>query len=191
MSSLQSPVCRPPPSEFALRLLRALRAHGATSPAAALTDAKLAELCHMPQRDVIDAGAELLAAGYLCVASTTRPFGRFLLGPGDDLAPAYDYLRTLESRARSIFDRRKHCQYAIRLAESGHSPDAHGQLKLFSAHPSPDRQGGVSSVVGRSDSVGRADSVGLVSDVGRADSVGRVSNPSRSPGFPTRPPEDE
>jgi len=115
-------------STAAIRLLVALRAAEAYGPDRALTDRVLAERTRLPVRQVIDAAGELLDAGYLVLARCTRPPGRYLLQPGDDLAPAHDYLASLRGRALAVFRRRR----AVRLALAAYAARAAaGQLTLW------------------------------------------------------------
>lgn len=110
-------------STAAVRLLSALRRHGARSSEAALTDARLAELTHLPEREIIDAAAELLAAGVLCLAG---PRGRWL----GSLPEARRYRDALRRRGRAVLHRLQLVDSAIRRAEAGRSPDDLGQLAL-------------------------------------------------------------
>lgn len=102
-------------SNNAARLLGVLRQHDATAPPRAMTDARLAELTHLPEREIIDAAGELLESGQLVIARTTAPYGRYLLSPGDDLAEAEHYLHTLTSRAIAIFRRRRAVKRCLAL----------------------------------------------------------------------------
>jgi len=119
-------------SPEAQRLLDALRtARDRHGPGQPLTDARLAQAVGVPVRRVIDLAYELIAAGHLVVASCDRIApGRFLLLPGDDLRPAWQYLRVLESRGRKVFTRLQHFRTALEAAERTTAVDTRGQLSL-------------------------------------------------------------
>lgn len=121
-----------PMSQGAVRLLRALREHGATRRAAALTDARLAELTGLAARELVDLSFELIEHGWLVLAETVAPPGRWLLEPGADLAPARAYLDSLQERSVAIFRRRAAVRACIERYESLAQTAAPGaQLGLF------------------------------------------------------------
>jgi len=96
-----------------------------------LTDEQLARLLAMPKRVVIDLARELIGAGHLVVASCdAKAPGRFLLKPGDDLAPARLYLQSLKARGVKVLHRRRQFRRALSAAERQTSPDSQGQLSL-------------------------------------------------------------
>lgn len=121
-----------PLSTSATRLLSVLNIHQAFTPASALTDQVLAERAHLPARDLIDAAHELIEAGYLVLARCERPFGRYLLRPGDDLAAAYKYARTLRRRGVQILKRARSVRRCIERYESTpRRMEPAGQFPLF------------------------------------------------------------
>jgi len=67
----------------AIKVLAALDAREAYSPARAITDKKLAALTGLPERDIIDLTGALIDAGLPIVALTVPPFGRYIVLPGD------------------------------------------------------------------------------------------------------------
>lgn len=87
-------------------------------------DRELAERCHIDQRHVIDAAAELLAAGYLCLADGA---GRWL----GTLAEARVYRDGLHQRGKRVLHRLTLVNNAIARHAAGTSPDDRGQLALF------------------------------------------------------------
>jgi hypothetical protein len=107
----------------AIRVWQALRDAAAHAPARALTDAQLAELTHLPQREIIDAAGELLSAGVLVLAG---PSGRWLGTPRQ----ARDYSRALKRRALRIFIRRRDVVRAMLTARRRQPIDDLGQLYL-------------------------------------------------------------
>jgi hypothetical protein len=123
----QAPI---PLSDRAAQLLGLLTWLHHSHPGEPIPDRQIAN-CSLRRREVIDLAAELLAHGHLVIASCdgARP-GRFLLTSGDDLAPAYSYLKSLRHRALMIFRRYRDLKRALRLAESHRSPDSRGQLCL-------------------------------------------------------------
>ncbi len=102
----------------AARLLTALRANEGPQ-----TDRHLAGQAGLSVRQIVDVADELLQAGYLVVATTSPPFGRWL----GTIADARTYERVLRSRALKILIRRRHLRQAIARQA--------GQLDMFTAAP--------------------------------------------------------
>lgn len=115
----------------AQRLLRLLLEASAHRPDRAIKDAVAAPLIGCRERDVIDFAAELIDADWLICATCKPPFGRFVVRSCDDLAPAYEYYRSLRERTRAVGMRSWRIRRAIRLCESHRSPDTRGQLGLW------------------------------------------------------------
>ena len=122
-----------PLSAEAACLLGALRKHECYRNDKALTDARLAEICHVPERTVIDLAGELLDHGYLVVARVTPPYGRYLVLPGDDLSAARNYAEQLVGRVKGAAARARKVRACIRRYEQQMFPaDDRGQGNLFS-----------------------------------------------------------
>lgn len=115
---------RPQLSTHAIRLLAALRQTDATRASRAVTDRRLAVLMDAHPRVVIDAAAELLAAGYLVLAGGR---GRWI----GSLAEARHYERALRGRGLRVLRRRKLLRAAIRRNELRQARDDRGQLTLL------------------------------------------------------------
>jgi len=81
-------------------------------------DAVIAAALDLDVRHIIDLADELLAVGFLVLAETAPPAGRWLLMPGDDLAPAHRYARSLRSRALAIMLRARRVRTAIAAAQT-------------------------------------------------------------------------
>lgn len=99
---MQSPL-----SGSAVALLAELRKSDLARPR---TDADLAGATGLPERDIVDLAAELLAAGYLVLADGR---GRWLGTP----AEARGYIESLGRRAKMILIRRR----AVRRAAERHT----------------------------------------------------------------------
>lgn len=132
MTTLDRPRFPPPCgplSEQAVRLLSVLRSV-ARGPENATPDKRLAELCQVAPRIVVDLAGELLDAGYIVIASCKPPMGRFLLEPGDDMAPARAYLASLRRRGIRVLRRRRRLASAIEQAEQSRAVRDDGQRAL-------------------------------------------------------------
>lgn len=125
----------------AIKVLAALDARDAYSPARAVTDEKLAAMTGFAERDIIDLTGALLAAGLLIVASTKKPYGRYVVLPADaeGMKAARAYQESLRARAAAIHGREGATGKAIALYDQHARPaDSTGQLAL--AIPVPEAQ---------------------------------------------------
>ncbi|MDX2197945.1 MAG: hypothetical protein SF069_03120 [Phycisphaerae bacterium] len=112
----------------AQRLLTALTELNATAPERAVTDRVLAEHTRLLERHIIDHAFELIEHGWLILAQTTRPPGRYLTA---DLDLARRYERSLGSRAKEVLIRRRALRRAIAAHERKRRTESNGQGRLW------------------------------------------------------------